>query len=457
MEKNQEFTVSITDITDEGLGVGKTSGAFSGGFTWFVKDAVIGDTVLAAAVKVKKNYGFARLVKVITPSPMRVEAACAISSKCGGCQLAALSYDAQLKFKEEKVLSCLTRIGGFSRESFTFENIEGMEYPFRYRNKAQFPVSLSKDGRIVFGFYAGHTHSVIECGDCLIGSEKNREILSVCREFMERHGILPYDEKTGKGVLRHVLIRESFANGGVMVCFVINSDKLRKSEELVSMLTARCPYVSTVSLCINEKDTNVIMGDRVITLYGTGFITDKIGEISFKISPKSFFQVNPVQVKKLYGKALSYAGLTGNETVWDLYCGVGTISLFMAGHAKKVFGVEIVPEAVENAKENAVLNGIENAYFEAGSAEEVTPRWLSRYDKPDVVCVDPPRKGLDSVCIDTILKASPSRIVYVSCDPATLARDLKLLCEGGYTLEKAVPCDMFPQTVHVETVALLSR
>ena len=474
MEKNEEFEVTITDMTEEGLGVGKTFDARSSsdaGFPWFVKDAVIGDRVISAATKVKKSYGFARLVKILEASSDRVPARCPIARACGGCQLEELSYEAQLKFKADKVLSCLTRIGGFSPESFVFEPVIGMENPWRYRNKAQYPVAKDRNGHAAAGFYAGHTHSVIPCSDCMIGSERNKEILSTVLAYMKKCHVEPYDEVSGKGTVRHVLIRESRAFGDVMVCLVINADRLKESDVLVSMLAAACPFVSTVSLCINKENTNVILGEKVITLSGSGYIEDTIGDVRFRISPQSFFQVNPVQVEKLYGKALSYAGLHGSETVWDLYCGVGTISLFLAKHAGKVFGVEIVPQAIENAKENAALNGIENAYFEAGKAEEVTPRWLSGHlpgeavfpgaseelSHPDVICVDPPRKGCDPVCIDTILKAAPDRVVYVSCDPATLARDCKLLSEGGYRLEKACPVDLFPQTIHVETVCLMSR
>ena len=442
-------------MTDEGMCVGKTSGASS--FTWFIKDALIGDRIEAAATRVKKNYGYARLLRVIEPSPERTEAPCPKARSCGGCQIQELSYAAQLAFKEEKVRSCLERIGGFFLDDVAFEPILGMENPWRYRNKAQYPVSLDKNGRIVCGFYAGHTHSVIECTDCLIGSSRNQEILRVCTTFMEKFHIPPYNETTGKGIVRHILIRESRCTGDVMVCLVINADTLKQRDALVDMLRTSCPFVSTVSLCINKEDTNVILGDKVVTLYGAGTIEDSIGDVRFLISPQSFFQVNPVQVEKLYGKALSYAGLSGTETVWDLYCGVGTISLFLAEHAKQVLGVEIVPQAILNAKENARLNGIENAFFEAGKAEEVTPRWLSEDSRPDVICVDPPRKGCDPVCIDTILKARPDRIVYVSCDPATLARDLKVLTEGGYRISRVCPCDMFPHTVHVETVVLMSR
>ena len=475
MEKNEVFTAEITDLTSEGEGVGKT-----GGFTWFIKGTVPGDTVTASVMKVKKTYGYARAVEVIKASPDRVEARCPIAGPCGGCQLQGLSYEAQLRFKAEKVKAAVTRIGGFSDGTFETEPIIGMEDPWRYRNKAQYPVSRAKDGRIIAGFYAGHTHSVIGCTDCLIGAETDGAILRVVTGFMEKYGIEPYDEETRRGLLRHVLIRTSRAFGEILVCLVINGDSIKCADKLVEALVTAVPEVSTVCLNINKENTNVILGDTVKCLFGSGYITDTIGGVSFRISPQSFFQVNPVQVEKLYGKALEYAGLTGGETVWDLYCGVGTISLFMARHAGRVFGVEVVPQAIENAKENAALNGITNAFFTVGKAEEITPLWLKGAKcvegtvlsdtlacvkknrpldtpYPDVVCVDPPRKGCDAACLNAILQASPERIVYVSCDPASLARDLKILAAGGYELKKLCPVDMFPHTVHVESVVLLSR
>lgn len=456
MEKNEVFTAEITDLTSEGEGVGKT-----GGFTWFIKGTVPGDTVTASVMKVKKTYGYARAVEVIKASPDRVDARCPIAGPCGGCQIQGLSYEAQLRFKAEKVKAAVTRIGGFPEGTFETEPIIGMEDPWRYRNKAQYPVSRAKDGRIIAGFYAGHTHSVIGCTDCLIGAETDGAILHIVTEFMEKFGIEPYDEETHRGLLRHVLIRTSRAFGEILVCLVINGDSMKCADKLVEALVTAVPKVSTVCLNVNKENTNVILGDTVKCLFGSGYITDTIGGVSFRISPQSFFQVNPVQVEKLYGKALEYAGLTGGETVWDLYCGVGTISLFMARHAGRVFGVEVVPQAIDNAKENAALNGITNAFFTVGKAEEITPLWLkgSAGDAgcPDVVCVDPPRKGCDAACLNAILQAAPQKIVYVSCDPASLARDLKILAAGGYTLKKLCPVDMFPHTVHVETVCLLSK
>ena len=476
MEKNCEFELTVTDMNEDGAGVGKTFDACSsvegekGGFTWFVKDTVPGDRILAAATKVKKNYGFARLVRVLESSPDRTEPGCENARACGGCQLQQIRYEAQLTFKTGRVLSALTRIGGFpapgegnggQQAGYVFEPIIGMPDPWRYRNKAQYPVSRDKGGRIIAGFYAGHTHSVIPCSDCRIGSEKDKAVLKAVTGWMERCKVAPYDETTLRGSVRHVLIRTSRTTGEVMACLVINADDIPHKRELQDALESA--GVTTASLSVNKKDTNVILGDKTVCLYGDGYITDSIGGISFHISPQSFFQVNPEQVEKLYGKALEYAGLTGSETVWDLYCGVGTISLFMAGHAKKVYGVEIVPKAIEDARENALRNGLSNTEFFTGKAEEVVPAWMEQQTQnedirhPDVICVDPPRKGCDEKCLETILKAAPERIVYVSCDPATLARDLKYLCAGGYQLEKVCPVDMFPQTVHVECVVEIQR
>ena len=469
MEKNQEFLLEITDMTEEGAGVGKQFDACSCvSFPWFVKDAVIGDRIRAAATKVKKNYGFARLVQVLEPSADRVQPECPIARACGGCQLQQISYRAQLAFKENRVRSALTRIGGFS-EIPEFEPIIGMNTPWRYRNKAQYPVSRDKNGRIIAGFYAEHTHSVIRCEDCRIGAKTDRTVLEKVLEWMEKCRISPYDETSGKGILRHVLIRTSRTTGEIMVCLVINAETLPAQKELLALLLPdrreterKGGYIATVSYSVNTKDTNVILGEKIVTVFGDGYITDSIGGLSFHISPQSFFQVNPEQVEKLYGKALEYAQLSGKETVWDLYCGVGTISLFLSKKAEKVYGVEIVPKAIEDARDNARRNGIDNAEFFVGSAEEVVPAWMEAESDetrkhPDVICVDPPRKGCDEICLKTILEAAPERIVYVSCDPATLARDLKFLCANGYALEKVCPVDMFPQTVHVETIVLLQR
>lgn len=455
MEKNQQFQLTITDYSNEGLGVGKTDGQF----VWFVKDTVIGDEVIAAATKVKKNYGFARLVKLVKPSAARQTPACPIARQCGGCQLQQMSYQAQLRFKQEKVYHNLRRIGEVPEEllSAVFEPIVGMMSPLRYRNKAQFPIRRSKDGRIIAGFYAGRTHDVIACTDCLLGVEENREILDAVIGWMEACDIEPYDEKTGQGLVRHILCRKGFRSGQHMVCLVINGTSLPHAEELVERL--RVLHADSISFSVNTERTNVIMGTKIVDLYGPGFIEDSIGEVRFRISPLSFYQVNPVQTERMYGAALEFAELKGTENVWDLYCGIGTISLFLSRQARKVYGVEIIPEAIADARENAALNDIRNAEFYVGAAEEVLPAWYETHpeERIDVVCVDPPRKGCDEKALATIVCMAPERIVYVSCDSATLARDVKYLRAAGYELRRVRPVDNFPQTVHVETVVLMSR
>ena len=452
MEKNQEFTVSIEDISEDGAGIGKLDG-----YIWFIKDAVIGDVVRARAMKMKKNYGFARLMEILTSSEARVEPKCPVARQCGGCQLQAMSYEEQLKFKERKVKNHLLRIGKFKEDEIHMLPIMGMKEPWRYRNKAQFPFGLDKNGNIVAGFYAGRTHDIIECEDCLLGVEENKDILDIIKGFMRDHNIRPYDETTHKGLVRHALIRKGFHSGEIMVCLVINGKDIPAKEQLVEEL-CQVKGMTSISYSINQEKTNVIMGKEIVNLYGPGYITDNIGNVTYQISPLSFYQVNPVQTEKLYGTALEYAGLTGNETVWDLYCGIGTISLFLAQNAKKVYGVEIVPQAIEDARRNAALNNITNAEFFTGKAEEVLPE---QYEKnkvyADVIVVDPPRKGCDQVCLDTILKMAPKRVVYVSCDSSTLARDLRYLADGGYEVEKVRCCDMFGQSCHVETVVLLTQ
>ena len=476
--KNDIVTVKIEDIGTEGEGIGKLEG-----FTLFVKDAVMGDVVEARLVKVKKNYAYARLEKVLTPSPLRVEPVCPYHKQCGGCQIQAMSYEAQLQFKENKVKNNLVRIGGFDQlfiES-VMEPVVGMEQPWHYRNKAQFPVGTDKDGRIITGFYAGRTHSIIANTDCALGVEENQPILQKVLAYMQNENISAYDETTGQGLVRHILIRKGFTSGEIMVCLVINGKSLPKEDGLVSTLR-EIPGMTSIWLNYNTKNTNVIMGTEGRVLWGQNTITDVIHRrsleeinsgkdclrydskknapqgITFAISPLSFYQVNPIQTEKLYSLALEYAGLTGEETVWDLYCGIGTISLFMAQCAKAVYGVEIVPQAIEDARKNAERNHIENATFYVGKAEEVLPRlYEEEHIFADVICIDPPRKGCDEACLNTIIKMAPQRIVYVSCDSATLARDLKYLCENGYEIRKVRAVDQFGQTVHVETVVLLSK
>ena len=476
VKKNDIFTVKITDTGTDGEGIGRVSGpggeepctagaapadrtGTAGGFTLFIKDAVIGDTVQAKVMKAKKHYAYAKLEKVIEPSPFRVTPLCPFSRQCGGCQLQALSYEKQLEFKEKKIRNNLIRIGGLTPEQVEkiMEPIIGMDDPWHYRNKAQFPFGTDKDGNVVTGFYAGRTHTIIPNTDCALGVPENRRILEIILAHMKRFQISAYDEQTGEGLLRHVLIRKGFQSGQLMVCLVVNGSSFPEEEALADALW-QLPGMTSLSVNTNRERTNVILGKKLRVVRGTGFIEDSIGGVTYRISPLSFYQVNPVQTEKLYSQALAYAGLTGKETVWDLYCGIGTISLFLAKQAGKVYGVEIVPDAIRDARQNAERNGITNAEFFVGKAEEVLPE---KYEKEgihaDVIVVDPPRKGCDERCLETMVKMQPERIVYVSCDSATLARDVKYLRENGYEIVKGRGCDMFPGTVHVETCVLLSK
>lgn len=502
--KNEYVTVTIEDIGSDGEGIGKAEG-----FTLFVKDAVIGDTVEAKIVKSKKNYAYARLEKVVAPSPFRVEPKCALHRQCGGCQLQALSYEEQLRFKQKKIRDSLIRIGGLAPElvDACMEPILGMEEPFYYRNKAQYPVGTDRDGNVITGFYAGRTHDIIPNTDCALGAVENREILELILEYMRENRVKAYDEVTGKGLVRHILIRKGFASGEIMVCLVINWQEAKGAKTITSSRRRDCRQflpnqeeliaklrqvqgMASISVSVNREKTNVIMGREIHTLWGSDTITDTIHVrdmraagfpvtgrgLTFHISPLSFYQVNPIQTEKLYSLALEYAGLTGQETVWDLYCGIGTISLFMAAGARKVYGVEIIPQAIDDARRNAAENEIENVEFFVGRAEEVLPKFYEEksphssrgqqktwedsdaaMSRPDVIVVDPPRKGCDEVCLSAMLAMQPARIVYVSCNPATLARDLKILCEGGYEVQRVRGVDQFGMTVHVETVVMLSH
>lgn len=471
-EKNQVYTVKIDDIGTDGEGIGKVDG-----YTLFVKDALIGDVANVKLMKSKKTYGYAKLEEIIEASPMRTEPKCVYYRQCGGCQIQAMKYESQLLFKQEKIRNNLLRLGKFTKEEIdaVMEPIVGMEKPWAYRNKAQFPVGTDKNGKIITGFYAGRTHSIIANTDCKLGVPENQKILETIIHFMEEHHILPYHEETGKGLVRHVLIRKGFASGEIMVCLILNGKDLPKSNLLINQLK-EIPGMKSISINVNQEKTNVILGKENFTIWGEDTISDSIEilqvtengfeksnqSVSFSISPQSFYQVNPEQTEKLYSLALDYAELTGKESVWDLYCGIGTISLFLAGHAKQVYGVEIIPQAIEDAKKNAQNNGIENATFFVGKAEQVLPEFYEQKSEsemlhPDVIVVDPPRKGCDQDCLNTMLKMQPKRIVYVSCDSATLARDLRILVDGGYTLKKVRGVDQFAQTVHVETVCQLIK
>ena len=494
-QKNMELELWIEDIGVDGEGIGKADGV-----AFFVKDAVVGDKVRIKILKMKKRYGYGRLLQVLEPSQYRVQPLCKSYRQCGGCQIQALDYAQQLKYKEKKVWDSLSRIGGFDlsekkEQGILFHPIIGMEEPFFYRNKAQFPIGTDKDGKIVTGFYAARSHQIIPNRKCFLGVDINEKILDIVIDFMQGHHILPYDEVTGQGLVRHVLIRYGFATKEIMVCLVINGRKLPHADKLVERLRTLAGMASIV-LNVNERSTNVILGEEIICLWGQAYITDYIGDVKYQISPLSFYQVNPVQTKKLYETALDYAGLTGEEIVWDLYCGIGTISLFLAQKAKHVYGVEIVEAAIVDAKNNAGINGIDNVTFLVGKAEEVLPEYYERgmseikqsllsedseenlqeektgfqeqencaskvqagdMSRPEVIVIDPPRKGCDEKCLETILKMKPERVVYVSCNPATLARDLKYLCEKEYEIKEVQPVDMFPQGVHVESICLLHR
>ena len=569
-KKNDLVILEIMDLTEEGQGVGKKDG-----LVFFVKDSVMGDVVEARILKVKKNYAYAKVEKLLEASPYRITPLCLVAGKCGGCQLQHLSYEKELAWKEDRIAQSLIRIAGIPEEEVRKrgEGILGGK-TVRYRNKAQYPVQNGKelhveteqigenstldrkektakncivDGKregninsmsvvrkelsgLKMGFYGFHSHRIIETEDCLINSEENPLILNCIKEWAREYQISGYEEETGKGLLRHIFLRKGFSTGEILLCLVLNGKSLPHGKELWERLQGlslsaeegdlqreadipcgmdvqsgvdvRCgvdvhcgtdiPYGMDVQskvndhcwkngtvqgrivgLCvnINEGRDNAILGRETRCLYGKDSIEDKIGELSFSISVPSFYQVNPMQTEKIYGKALEYAALTGEETVWDCYCGIGTISLFLAQKAKQVYGLEIIPEAIENAKKNAEKNGLQNAEFFVGAAEEVLPKWVEEQkrelsakgadygigDMVDVVSLDPPRKGCDEACLSAVLELSPKRIVYVSCDPGSLARDMKYLREGGYVLEKWVGIDNFPRTGHVETIALLQK
>ena len=521
-KKNDLVVLEITDLTEEGQGVGKCDG-----LVFFVKGTVMGDLVEARILKVKKNYAYAKVEKLLKASPYRVTPLCPVAGKCGGCQLQHLSYEKELAWKEDRIAQSLIRIAGISEEEVRKrgEGILGGE-TVRYRNKAQYPVQNGKGireeialgGRVFeeekrgseneqtafdslgIGFYGCHSHRIIEAEDCLINSAENPLILNCIKDWAREYKVSGYEEETGKGLLRHIFLRKGFSTGEILLCLVLNGKSLTHGKELWERLqgvsfreeadglqsgaNGHCGIdaqseadvyfgkngtvqgrIVGLSMNINEGRGNAILGRETFCLYGKDSIEDKIGELSFSISVPSFYQVNPVQTEKIYGKALEYAALTGEETVWDCYCGIGTISLFLAQKAKQVYGLEIVPEAIENAKENAEKNGLHNTEFYVGAAEEVLPKWVEEQKREgkdvgnlvDVVSLDPPRKGCDEACLSAVLELSPKRIVYVSCDPGSLARDMKYLREGGYTLEKWVGIDNFPRTGHVETVALLSK
>lgn len=451
VEKNKDYEIYIDSFGNMGEGIGKINN-----FTVFVKGAVKGERAKIKIVKVNKNFAFGKLLEVIEKSDKRCEPICSIYNNCGGCQLQHISYSEQLEFKEHKVIDCLERIGKLDTNSIIVHDTIGMENPHYYRNKVQLPVG-EVYGKVKIGFYRERSHEIIEVDKCFIQDEAANEIMLIIKKWIEKFNITGYNEALGTGILRHIMIRKAFKTGDVMLVLVTNGANLPHKEKLIHSITTEVKGIMGIIQNINNKKTNVVLGQKEITLWGQNTIQDYIGEFKFNISPKSFFQVNPVQTEKLYSTALKYAGLTGKEVVFDAYCGTGTISLFLSQNAKKVYGVEIIPEAIENAKINAKQNGVENAEFIVGKSEEEIPKLIANGIKPEVVVVDPPRKGCEKSLLYAIAEASPRTIVYVSCDPATLGRDLGILSESGYEVVEVQPVDMFPETGHVETVVNLCR
>jgi 23S rRNA (uracil1939-C5)-methyltransferase len=449
VQKNEYYEIDITGLGHEGEGVGRVEG-----FTVFVPGALPGERIKVKIVRVQKTFAYGRLIDILNATEDRAEPPCPIFKRCGGCHLQHMSYEAQLRYKRQTVVDALTRIGKL--EHVTVHPTLGMENPWEYRNKAQVPLG-EIDGHLAVGFYAPRTHDIIEMGECGIQHPYNDDIVHTTKEILQELGIRPYDEETGKGLVRHIIGRVGFHTDETMVVLVTNGRKIPHVDVLVERLRARVPHLVSIIQNINMEKTNVIFGKETLTLWGKDSITDTIGDIKFDISARSFFQVNPVQTEVLYGKALEYAQLTGEETVIDAYCGIGTISLFLAQKAKAVYGVEVVPEAIEDAKKNARLNGMENAHFEVGEAETVIPNWYRDGIRADVVVVDPPRKGCDERLLQTLADMKPERIVYVSCNPGTLARDLRYLEDHGYRTVEVTPVDMFPHTFHVECVAWMER
>ena len=451
LNKNQKYTIEITGLTHEGQGVGNIDG-----FVVFVDGALPEETVEVLIIKVTKSYAVGKLLEIKKPSAHRVEPFCKVYKRCGGCSMQHLDYEEQLKFKADVIVQNLKRLGGINMEKVMVHPAIGMEQPFQYRNKVQYPVGM-QNGEVKIGFFANRSHDIIDSDECEIQPAESNSIREIVRNFAQNNSISIYDEASGKGLLRHVMVRKGFTTNELMVVLVLNGRKLPNAQDLVSQLTQAFSTIKSIYINVNTKKTNIILGNESILLYGQKYISDYIGKYKFNISPLSFFQVNPIQTEKLYSKALEFAALTGGENVFDLYCGIGTISLFLSERAGKVIGVEVVPEAIADAKENAKINGVENAEFYVGEAEKVIPELYNKGVRADVVVVDPPRKGCDQVLLDTLVEMKPERIVYVSCNPATLARDVGFLSKNGFELKEVQGVDMFPWTNHVETVVLITR
>lgn len=504
VSKNEETVIDIIGMNHDGEGVGRANG-----YTLFVQGALPGETVRVRVMKTKKQYGYAKLLEIVKASPDRVSAPCPIYDQCGGCQIQHMSYVGQLAWKRQLVVDNLQRIGklnvmvedeasvgeaklaerlghdanqttglatsevqmnGSNRIRLRMEGVinedkehairvlptMGMDEPWRYRNKAQVPIGVTEGG-LVGGFYAKGSHRIIDMESCLIQHEHNDEVVAKVKEIGSHFGISAYNEETGRGLLRHVVVKKAFRTGEMMLVLVTNGRDIPHKDAWIGSIREAIPHVASICQNVNKKQTNVIFGDETRVLWGRDVIYDYIGDVQFAISARSFYQVNPVQTEVLYGKTVEYAGLSGKETVIDAYCGIGTISLFLAQHADQVYGVEIVPEAIEDARSNAMLNEMKNVKFEVGASEDVIPRWKEQGIEADVIVVDPPRKGCDPRLLDTILEMKPERVVYVSCNPSTLARDLRVLEDGGYRTVEVTPVDMFPHTVHVECCALIVR
>lgn len=442
VKKNQEYNVTIDAVSSDGNGI-----AHIDGYTVFVPHTLTGDVARTLIVKVKSSYGYGKLIEIITPSDMRTEPPCRYCSKCGGCQFMHVSYPAQLELKRGFVRDAILRIGGIDSNP----GIIGAENPQRYRNKMIFPFDSDKN----WGFYRNHSHDVIPLSDCLLGNELNADIMNAVSDYMKKYNIPAYDEAAHRGIIRRVFIRS--AQDNFMVIISANSDTLPRADSLITALKSVSDKISGIILNINKKRTNLVLGEKNITLWGSDTLSAVLCGLKYEISPHSFFQINPQQTEKLYNAAIEYADISPNDTVMDIYCGIGTISLTAAKYAEKVIGIEIVPEAIRDAKQNAVANNITNAEFYCSAAEDIVPELLENHIKPDIIILDPPRKGSDEATLGAIVNAEPKRIVYVSCNPATLARDVKFLSQNGYALTKITAVDMFPYTAHVECVVLMTK
>ena len=453
VEKNKEYIFDIISQGYEGEGIAKIDNKYP----IFIEGALKGEKVKVRIVKVNKNFAYGKLMEVLEASEERVNPPCAIYKRCGGCKLQHASYKAQLDFKWDRVKDCVSKIGKLDPSIVKYPL--GMENPWRYRNKVQLPIGLI-NGEVKIGFFAPRSHDIIDMESCLIQDEIGDKVVKLTREWIEKFNIRPYNvdgEYDEKGIVRHIMIRRGFTTNEVMVVLVTNGEKLPHKEEFVDLMVKNIPGIKSIIQNINSKKTNVILGLESKTLWGEDTISDYIGDFRFNISPLSFFQVNPTQTEVLYGKALEYANLTGNEEVFDAYCGTGTITLFLSQKAKKVYGVEIIPQAIDNAWINAKENKVDNVEFFVGESEVVIPDLINKGVKADVVVVDPPRKGCDKKLLDAITNIDAKKIVYVSCDPSTLGRDLKVLEENGYKTLEVQPVDMFPNTAHIENVALLIK